>query len=316
MHSVTHSRKGEPLMSASPFDDLRDLVKNFPTPEAEASQRYLASLEDKAIINGSRSGMVQRAAWLAAWQGKDKPVAKDIHLCLLASSYSHGAAPEEVLAEVTRSSKGRAVVSPFCVRSGLGLRVLELGPQIPHEVNPANPNWTERDVMATVAFGMESTAAGGDILGLCGLAPGDDAPAKAIMNAVCGTSYSLPKNTDWVVAASDPLDALLKFGGREIAGMLGGLVASRSRRIPVLIEGWGALAAAAVLKALDPAGLDHIALASLTDSDQAEAAEKIGLSPVVGMETGAGYGVGLAMAADVMVSLMALADLPKDIHGA
>lgn len=293
----------------SPFDDLRSLVSDFPEADDEARQAYYATLKTKPFWDYG-GGLPDLMAWLAAWQGNALPKAKDVHLCLLASSYSHGSDPELVLAEISRTSKGRAAVNPFCVRSGLGLRVLELGPQIPHTVDPKAPNWEEKDVMATVAFGMEATAAGGDILGLAGLAPGDEQTGKAILAALMQSDFETPSIFTSQPGDADPLQVLLSVGGREIAGLLGGLIAARSRRIPVLIEGWAALGAAAILKALSPAGLDHVRLASLTDEAQRDASKAVGFQPIVGPLTGFGPGVGLALASDTVVSGLSLAGIP------
>ena len=47
-----------------------------------------------------------------------------------------------------------------------------------------------------------------------------------------------------------PLEALLKSGGLDIAAIMGALIAARLAHIPVLLDGKGAAAAAAVLQAL------------------------------------------------------------------
>jgi nicotinate-nucleotide--dimethylbenzimidazole phosphoribosyltransferase len=55
----------------------------------------------------------------------------------------------------------------------------------------------------------------------------------------------------------DPLEVLRRLGGREIAAMAGAILAARMERIPVLIDGYVATAAAAVLHAANPSALDH-----------------------------------------------------------
>lgn len=48
-----------------------------------------------------------------------------------------------------------------------------------------------------------------------------------------------------------------RLGGREIAAMAGAILAARMQKVPVIIDGYVATAAAAILKAANPAALDH-----------------------------------------------------------
>src|SRR5690606_9292352 len=61
----------------------------------------------------------------------------------------------------------------------------------------------------------------------------------------------------------DPLEALRRIGGREFAAIAGAIIAARMQKIPVVIDGFAALAAAAVLHAANAAALDHCLLATL-----------------------------------------------------
>ncbi len=299
------------IVVGSPFDDLRQLVAEFPNADTQASESVRKGLAARPVY-GIEDGFAGLLCWLAEWQGNPVPEAKDIHLCLLASSYRHGPAPNFVTAEIHRATKGRAVLNPLCVKSGLGLRVLELGQDIPHDITPANPVWTERDCMASVAFGMEATAAGGDLLGLSGLAPGADLAARSVAARLYGCEAGdaaelLAQAPD----AHDPLEVLRTFGGREIAAILGGLVAARSRRLPVLIEGWSALAAVAILKALKTDAADHVRLAGLSDRKQIPLVSALSMEPMIGVVTGAGAGAGLALAADLVVASTSLIAIPE-----
>ena len=65
-------------------------------------------------------------------------------------------------------------------------------------------------------------------------------------------------------AFRDPLEVLRRLGGREIAAMAGAILAARMQRIPVLLDGFVAGAAAAVLHAQAPDALDHAQAAHLS----------------------------------------------------
>src|SRR5438477_483268 len=57
--------------------------------------------------------------------------------------------------------------------------------------------------------------------------------------------------------AGDPFDVLRRLGGLEFAAMAGAILAARMGRVPVVLDGFCAGAAATVLYAADPRALDH-----------------------------------------------------------
>jgi nicotinate-nucleotide--dimethylbenzimidazole phosphoribosyltransferase len=75
---------------------------------------------------------------------------------------------------------------------------------------------------------------------------------------------------------------LRRLGGREFAAIAGTILAARSERVPVILDGFTALATAAVLHAAQPAMLDHCLLAGLGgEPGEAMAAERLGLEPLL-----------------------------------
>ena len=60
---------------------------------------------------------------------------------------------------------------------------------------------------------------------------------------------------------SDPLQVLRCLGGQELAALAGAILAARMARVPVLLDGYGCCAAAAVLEVLRPGALDHCQIA-------------------------------------------------------
>jgi nicotinate-nucleotide--dimethylbenzimidazole phosphoribosyltransferase len=95
----------------------------------------------------------------------------------------------------------------------------------------------------------------------------------------------------------DPLEVLRRMGGREQAAMAGAILGARLNRVPVLIDGYVATAAAAVLFKANPKALDHC-MAAHVSAEPAHAAllAKIGLKPLLdlGMRLGEGSGAALA----------------------
>ena len=102
-------------------------------------------------------------------------------------------------------------------------------------------------------------------------------------------------------ALRDPLEALRRVGGREFAAITGAILAARMQKIPVLLDGFAATAAAAVLHAANPGALDHCLLAGLSpEPGHARAAERLGLRPLLELGMSHGEGVGAALAAGLV----------------
>jgi nicotinate-nucleotide--dimethylbenzimidazole phosphoribosyltransferase len=80
--------------------------------------------------------------------------------------------------------------------------------------------------------------------------------------------------------------------------MAGGILAARMERIPVLLDGYVACAAAAILHAIDPTSLDHCLAGHLSpEGAHAEVLKRFGKKPLLdlGMRLGEGSGAALAM---------------------
>ncbi len=150
---------------------------------------------------------------------------------------------------------------------------------------------SERDCAATIAFGMESIAGGVDLVCLADLGGDAHLSAEAVLRGLPGGSADdLP--TGLVAGAlahhgrrlSDPLEALRLVGGRETAAIVGAIVAARIERIPVILDGLAAIAAAGVLHTLHPGTLDHCLLAQPAPAGLGtDAARRLGLSAITGL---------------------------------
>jgi nicotinate-nucleotide--dimethylbenzimidazole phosphoribosyltransferase len=173
-----------------------------------------------------------------------------------------------------------------------------------------------------MAFGMEAIAGGTDLLCIGEMGIGNTTIAAAIHYALYGG-----KAEDWVgpgtgsegemlrrkIAAvekavalhrahlSDPLEVLRRLGGREIAAMAGAILAARMERIPVIIDGYVATAAASILKAANPSALDHCLIGHVSaEPGHLRSIEKLGKTPLLALGMRLGEGTGAALAAGIV----------------
>lgn len=179
---------------------------------------------------------------------------------------------------VENFAAGGAAINQICVANDLGLKIFDLALDYPTGDITCEPALSERDCAATMAFGMEAIAGGTDLLCVGEMGIGNTTIAAAINLALYGGTAEewtgpgtgsegdvMARKIAAVKAAvefhkdhlSDPLEIMRRLGGREIAAIAGAILAARVQRIPVLIDGYVATAAAALLKAANSSALDH-----------------------------------------------------------
>jgi nicotinate-nucleotide--dimethylbenzimidazole phosphoribosyltransferase len=92
---------------------------------------------------------------------------------------------------------------------------------------------------------------------------------------------------------SDPLDVLAKVGGFEIAGLVGVALTGAARRVPVVLDGFIAGAAALVAVALAPAARHALFAAHQSaEAGHARVLEHLGLRPYLDLSLRLGEGTG------------------------
>jgi nicotinate-nucleotide--dimethylbenzimidazole phosphoribosyltransferase len=100
-----------------------------------------------------------------------------------------------------------------------------------------------------------------------------------------------------LAARPDPLDVLAEVGGLEIAALVGYITAAAAHRVPVLLDGLIADAAAVLASELTPAVRDYlIAGHRSAEPAAATALEHLDLAPVIDMGLRLGEGSGAALA--------------------
>ncbi|MEL6753366.1 MAG: nicotinate-nucleotide--dimethylbenzimidazole phosphoribosyltransferase, partial [Pseudomonadota bacterium] len=99
----------------------------------------------------------------------------------------------------------------------------------------------------------------------------------------------------------DPLEALTRLGGREIAACVGAIIAARLQGVPVILDGFATTIAAGVVHAISPDAIDHVHAAHATGRPAHQAAlERLDLRPMVEFEFQTGGGLGAATAIGIL----------------
>jgi nicotinate-nucleotide--dimethylbenzimidazole phosphoribosyltransferase len=109
--------------------------------------------------------------------------------------------------------------------------------------------------------------------------------------------------------ATQPLDVLAKLGGLEIAGLVGVVLGAAARRIPVVIDGFIATAAALVATELCQAARSYLIAAHRSvEIGHGAALERMELEPLFALDLRLGEGTGAALALPLLDAALALLD--------
>jgi len=312
-------------MSYTPFAEILDLLNLVPAGNEEAVaavRRHDAQLTKPP---GSLGRMERLVEWLARWQGKAKPTFENPMVAIFAGN--HGvtdqgvsAFPREVTAQmVANFTEGGAAISQICAQHEFNLRVFELALELPTGDITRTVAMDDKMAAATIAYGMEAIAGKPDCLAIGEMGIGNTTVAAALYAALYGGT-----GADWVGRGTgvddaglqrkaaavdraldrhrgnlgDPLAILARVGGREIAAMLGALVAARHQKTPVIVDGFVATSAAAIAHAVNPAAIEHCIFGHVSaESAHGKVLERMGVTPLLdlGMRLGEGSGAALAM---------------------
>ncbi len=302
-------------MTVSPLDDFRALLAALPPLDDVARDAALAQFVNSGIA-GSRLAAI--AAQVAATAGR-KPSVSRPQLALFAGA--HGVARlgvsdrriDATMSAVAAFGSGDAPASHLCAANMVGLKVYDLALHLPTGDISRQPAMDERSCAATLAFGMEAIAGGPDLVIVSAVrSAGDDVVAHALLGALFANlpaDAGLSQQGALAVAdalkrhaggASDALSALADLGGREIAACVGAIVAARSEKLPVILDGLTALTAAAVVHALNADAVGHCMIAEVDGAVSKLVVARLGLTQLLG----GGYEAGEGTAGVVAVGLV------------
>ncbi|MCT4656301.1 MAG: nicotinate-nucleotide--dimethylbenzimidazole phosphoribosyltransferase [Cohaesibacter sp.] len=311
-----------------PFDDILALIGQMSGPDEDARAKVRARDAVLTKPAGSLGRLEELAEWVAVWQRQAPP--KIFRPLVAVFAGNHGVAAQGVSAyppSVTQQmvenfAAGGAAVNQLCIAHDLGLKVFDLALDYPTGDITQEAAMDEVGCAKTIAFGMEAIAGGTDLLCIGEMGIANTTIASVIYAALFGGSAAewcgrgtgvdddgLTRKAEAVEAAlalhagnlDKPLEVLRRLGGREIAAMVGAILAARLQNIPVIVDGFVASSAAAVLYALDKSAIDHCLFAHVSaESAHKKALDAMGVRALFDMGMRLGEGSGAALAAGVV----------------
>jgi nicotinate-nucleotide--dimethylbenzimidazole phosphoribosyltransferase len=305
--------------------EMRAIMAALPGPDLEAGTAAATREAQLTKPAGALGRLEELTQWMATWQGKHPPSAAHPRTAVFAGN--HGVAargvsayPAAVTAQMVQNFiAGGAAVNQLCQAVDADLRVYEMALDQPTADFTEAPAMSEEDCALAIAYGMMAVEPGIDLLALGEMGIANTTSAAALCCALYGGGAA-----DWVGpgtgvagpalqrkieavdaavqrhrgAAQDGLELMCRLGGRELAAIAGAVIAARRARVPVLLDGYAATAAAAVLTASDPRALDHCVVAHCSaEPGHARLLAELGKKPLLdlGMRLGEASGATLAI---------------------
>jgi nicotinate-nucleotide--dimethylbenzimidazole phosphoribosyltransferase len=307
------------------FEEIRALLRNLPGPDLESGTAALQRERQLTKPAGSLGRLEELAQWMATWQGRHPADLRRPRVAVFAGN--HGVAargvsayPASVTAQmVANFQNGGAAVNQLCEVADADLRVYELDLDNATADFTEGPAMAEEDCCRAMAYGMMAVEMGVQLIALGEMGIGNSTSAAALCYALFGGEAA-----DWVgrgtgvddeglarkiaaveaglkanpQAKDDPLEALRRLGGYELAAIAGAILAARMAQVPVVLDGFACTAAAAVLYKADRRALDHCVVGHRSaEAGHDRLLEAIGQKPLLdfGMRLGEGSGAALAI---------------------
>jgi nicotinate-nucleotide--dimethylbenzimidazole phosphoribosyltransferase len=310
---------------AANLDEIRALLRELPAPDLAAGTAAATRQAQLTKPRGALGRLEELAIWLATWQARHPPRCDHPRTAVFAAN--HGVAargvsayPASVTAQMVRNFiAGGAAINQLCRVVDADLKVYEMNLETPTGDIVDGPALGEDECARAMAYGMMAVEPGIDAIALGEMGIGNTTVAAALCAGLFGGDAELWTGPGTGVAgagleakrrivaaavarhrsvAKDPFDLLCRLGGLEFAAIAGAVIAARLGRVPVVLDGFAATAAAAVLFAADPHALDHCLVAHLSaEPGHRHLAERLGKAPLfdLGMRLGEATGATLAL---------------------
>jgi nicotinate-nucleotide--dimethylbenzimidazole phosphoribosyltransferase len=310
------------------FATIRQMLGDLaPVDDAAAAE---ARARDAQLTKpaGSLGRLEDIAAWMAAWQGRHPPRAEALRTLVFAGN--HGVAargvsafPAEVTVQmVANFEAGGAAINQLCRSLGAELSVDAFDLDSPTADFTTDAAMSEAGCAAAFATGMARVEAETDLLCLGEMGIANSTSAAALATALFGgepadwvgrgtgvDNAGLARKRDTIAAAmafhgaalGDPLEALRRLGGYELAAIAGAILGARRARVPVMLDGFICCAAAAVLYLAAPGALDHcLASHRSAEAGHDRLLKALSLSPLLDLGMRLGEASGAALAAHLV----------------
>lgn len=315
------------------LSQINSLADRLPVADEQAAEAARARQAALTKPPGSLGRLEQLAEFMAAWRVTARPEIRRAQALVFAGNHGICAQgvnpyPQEVTAQMVANFRaGGAAINQLCALNGADLSVIALELDRPTGDFTAGPAMTATETLdafwqgasavdegadvlilgemgignSTVAAALAAACFGGPVAGWVG--PGTGSDKVGIARKVAAIEAGLKRHASLIGDAPAILAAL---GGREQAAICGAVLAARSARVPVILDGFICTAAAAVLHAADHRLLDHCLVGHASaEPGHRKLLAAIHKRPVLEFDMRLGEGSGAALALGILRAALA-----------
>ena len=318
-------------------DDVKSFFKGdstIPQFDDYYANRAKAHQDQLTKPPGSLGRLENIAIWMAGWQRKTNPTMNNPHCLIFAGNHgvaTHGvsAYPSDVTAQMIKNfENGGAAVNQLCDLADLKLSVVPLDLDKPTRDFSQDTAMELEETIAAMQVGFKSVNAECDLLILGEMGIANSTAATAISCALfnqpveswtgLGTGLGkkgLLKKISVIKSAlqlhgqnfQSTQTILATLGGREMAAIVGSIIAARLLRIPVLLDGFICTSAAATLTIFNKTVLDHCLISHIsTEPGHSGLLSFLDKKPILDLNLRLGEGSGAAVASLILRSSLAI----------
>jgi nicotinate-nucleotide--dimethylbenzimidazole phosphoribosyltransferase len=224
-----------------PFDDIKAVIESLPLTHHH---------------NNANNDLAKLSEWYYQHSHK-KNILKPF--CVIFAT-SHGITNlvlnVSTKQKLENATKGNSSLNKLCAHFDIGLKAFDLAIEHPTKNIYEADAFQESECAATIAYGMEAIAGEPDLVILSSFSVGGIEVARGLMEAL--------------KTHNNPLELLRQKGGREIAALLGAIIAARLQNVPLVLDGLPAFTALEILKKIRHEVTDHclMPLVSLQDCEE------------------------------------------------
>ncbi|BAT18563.1 nicotinate-nucleotide--dimethylbenzimidazole phosphoribosyltransferase [Asaia bogorensis] len=308
----------------SPFcslETLRNACETLPEPDAAAQD----AIREREARLTKPAGSLGRLETLVSWFGAWRPLQiNQAAICLFAGN--HGVLAQGVsawpasvtTAMISNFRQGGAAINQLARQAGASLHVVPVGDLTPSADLTCAPALTTEAFLKAVSTGYDAVPAQCDLLALGEMGVGNTTAASALAAALFGgdgatwAGRGAGLDDDGIARKASAIDTALalhgrehpplelarRYGGWELAALLGATLAARHRRIPVVLDGFVVTASVAPLALMHPSGLSHTVLGHCSgEQGHSRLSAHLDLEPLLdlGLRLGEGSGAALAI---------------------
>jgi nicotinate-nucleotide--dimethylbenzimidazole phosphoribosyltransferase len=313
-------------MRFSSLDDIRAFCGDLAHGNDQAEAAAIARQGQLTKPPGSLGRLEEFAAWLARWQGRDRPRLDRIRIAVFAGN--HGVAargvsafPSEVTVQmVANFAAGGAAINQLAGFAGADLQVEAIALERPTADFTTAPAMTTEEFLTALDIGVRAVTPDCDLVVVGEMGIANTTVAAALCTALLGGGAArwagrgtgvddggLARKCAAIEAGierhravlADPLEVAAALGGRELAAIAGAVLAARAARVPVLLDGFVTTAAVLPFARLNPALLDHCRAGHVSaEAGHRLLLKEMALDPLLdlGMRLGEASGAAVAIA--------------------